>query len=306
MLTEPMLACKNLDEKRIEFPCGGQPKFDGIRMVVSNGIGYARSMKPIPSSQVQSLVAWNRDILEGFDGELICGDPTDPDCYRKTMSSVMSYDKMHEDLRFYVFDKWDEPGTFIERWEILESNFENWPKEVILSRLEIMWDFDEINLFEIKLLEDGHEGGIIRNLETFYKFGRAGKVLSQCVKLKRFHETEARVFDYHELMHNGNEAQVNEVGRTKRSGHKDNLVPMGVLGALECRGQQDGAEYTVRIGTGFTQEMRETLWSDRDKLIGKIVKFKYFPTGSKEKPRFPVFLGFRHELDMDAEQLSLF
>jgi hypothetical protein len=33
-------------------------------------------------------------------------------------------------------------------------------------------------------------------------------------------------------------------------------------------------------------------------LNGRVVKFKYFPTGSKEAPRFPVFLGWRADGDM--------
>lgn len=30
---------------------------------------------------------------------------------------------------------------------------------------------------------------------------------------------------------------------------------------------------------------------------GRLVKFKFFPIGSKEAPRFPIFLGERHSDD---------
>jgi DNA ligase-1 len=36
----------------------------------------------------------------------------------------------------------------------------------------------------------------------------------------------------------------------------------------------------------------------RKKLLGKIVKYKYQEIGVLEKPRFPVFLGFRDKEDM--------
>jgi hypothetical protein len=32
--------------------------------------------------------------------------------------------------------------------------------------------------------------------------------------------------------------------------------------------------------------------------MGKVVKYKSQPTGVKDKPRFPVFLGFRDVVDM--------
>jgi DNA ligase-1 len=55
------------------------------------------------------------------------------------------------------------------------------------------------------------------------------------------------------------------------------------------------------IGTGFTADQRQLLWSVGDNLIGRVVKYKSQPTGVKEKPRFPVFLGFRDAVDMDAK-----
>lgn len=53
------------------------------------------------------------------------------------------------------------------------------------------------------------------------------------------------------------------------------------------------------IGTGFNQEERSQLWSIRNELIGKVVKYKYFPVGMKDKPRHPVFLGFR-DMEIDG------
>jgi DNA ligase-1 len=52
------------------------------------------------------------------------------------------------------------------------------------------------------------------------------------------------------------------------------------------------------IGTGFTESQRQLLWAQGDNLMGKIVKYKSQPTGVKDKPRFPVFLGFRDKVDM--------
>jgi DNA ligase-1 len=52
------------------------------------------------------------------------------------------------------------------------------------------------------------------------------------------------------------------------------------------------------IGTGFTLAQREALWQAREDLLGRIVSYKYFPSGSKEKPRHPIFVSFRDLDDM--------
>lgn len=97
-------------------------------------------------------------------------------------------------------------------------------------------------------------------------------------------------------MHNDNPAEVSELGLTKRSSHKENKVPTGTLGSLVVRDLNTNVEF--EIGTGFTAQERADWWRDKCDVIGRIVKYKYFPTGSKDKPRFPVFLGFRSKEDL--------
>ena len=91
-----------------------------------------------------------------------------------------------------------------------------------------------------------------------------------------------------------NEKEVDERGYTKRSSHKDNKVASGVMGALVVKDLVTGVEF--EIGTGFTAVDREALWLASP--VGKIVKYKFFPVGVKDKPRHPVFLGFRGVEDM--------
>lgn len=67
-----------------------------------------------------------------------------------------------------------------------------------------------------------------------------------------------------------------------------------MLGALVCA-LPGGIKFS--IGSGFTQEEREAFWAIRDKLPGRLVKYKYFPVGVKDRPRFPVYLGWRDPID---------
>ncbi len=68
------------------------------------------------------------------------------------------------------------------------------------------------------------------------------------------------------------------------------------MGSLKVRDVKTGVVF--EIGTGFDQALRDLFWDRRGDYPGHIVKYKHFAGGSKDKPRFPVFLGFRDEGDM--------
>lgn len=79
----PMLAC-DADLEKLRFPLLASAKLDGVRAIVRGGVVFSRSNKPIPNQFVQDKFKH----LEHYDGELIYGDPTAKDCYRRTVSAV--------------------------------------------------------------------------------------------------------------------------------------------------------------------------------------------------------------------------
>lgn len=312
---KPMLAGK-FDEDKVakKLPLLGQLKYDGIRVFVRDGYAYTRSLKPVRSTELQSWVRHNSDWLEGMDGEIICGDPIAPDCYRRTMQFVMSYDAP-DDFTFYVFDKWDEPSSFTERFAVVEyvagqyiMNKDQPPKmrAAETRRLETM---DDVWAFHNEMIEQGQEGIILRDPDAFYKYGRGSPVKCECIKMKEggWIDTEVRIVGFTEKIHNANDAIINELGYTEHSNHIVNLIPMDTLGALMVEGEfEDGTPFSCQVGTGFDDATRDAVWFDRQSHITKLAKIKYFSVGIKDKPRFPVFLGFRDPDDMDPEQLDLF
>jgi DNA ligase-1 len=154
--------------------------------------------------------------------------------------------------------------------------------------------------YEAKCLVDGYEGVMVRSYDGPYKHGRSTVREGYLLKLKRFLDSEAVVTGVIEELHNANEAKKDNLGRTERSTAKAGKVGKGVLGALRCTALADGEGFDkgveFKIGTGFTAEQREELWAEN--LKGRIVKFKYQPSVGTDKPRFPSFIGFRHEDDM--------
>ena len=74
------------------------------------------------------------------------------------------------------------------------------------------------------------------------------------------------------------------------------MVELEALGSLKVIDVKTGLLFN--IGSGFTANQRKELWKNKDKLLGKIVKYKYFDVSILNAPRFPIFLGFRDKEDM--------
>lgn len=281
---KPMLACEaNL--KVLKFPVLASPKLDGVRAIIRDGVVLSRSLKPIPNRHVQLM--FGRPELEGLDGELILGDPTHPEAYRRTVSAIMSIEG-DPDVDFHVFDRWNRDYPYNE---VALSYGLTIP---VCSKL--IHNMEKLEEYEVALLDKGYEGVMLRDPQSPYKFGRSTAKEGYLLKLKRFADSEAEIIDFEELMHNQNEVTINETGHTERSTKQDGLLPAGTLGALVVRDIHSGVKF--KIGTGFTAAERQKFWNLRATLRGALVKYQYFPTGSKEKPRFPSFQGFRHRIDL--------
>lgn len=305
----PMLASKWEERNETMFPFWAQPKLDGIRVLIGeDGYAYTRSLKPVRSEYIQSLIRSKKDILAGLDGEIIVGDPTAEDCYVRTNSAVMSFSNDDaQNFNFCVFDKWNRSDIdYDSRYgELIEESLW-WPEWTQLVPTALLSDMRMLDEYESKLLAEGHEGVILRRRDALYKNGRGTPKKGELIKLKRFEDMEGEIIAVHEFMHNGNPATINALGYTEHTGHKANLKPMNMLGAIEVKLDESiWPSGSVRIGTGFKMYQRNELWSKKDELIGKIAKFKYFSVGVKDAPRFPVFIGLRDPDDMD-KQVSLF
>lgn len=293
---KPMLAGEAVLEK-LRFPLLASPKLDGLRGLVHEGKLLSRSLKLIPNRFVQSKFALKE--FEGFDGELIVGEPTAKNCYRCSTSAIMAHGGMPF-VTFYVFDLHNYPYPYMDRLKALRMRMGRSPKvtgaNMVLLEHMMISDLDALLDYENTLLNKGFEGVILRDPEGPYKYGRSSTNEGIMLKLKRFSDAEAEIIGFDEQMHNANEAQVNELGRTKRSTAKAGLSGKDTLGALVCRDLESSVEF--RIGTGMDDAEKQHIWDNQKKYMGKIVKYKSFKIGVKDAPRHPVFLGFRDKKDM--------
>lgn len=293
-LIKPMLASQVDDLNQITYPVYASPKYDGIRCLIINGVALSRSLKPIPNLYIQKWVQDNARELEGLDGEFIVGDPTAEDVFRKTTSFVMSIDKV-QNFSFYTFDYLsDEPA--VDRMSTMKRISAYFPHNVHIVPQTLIATAEELDKFRNKLVGDGYEGAMVKKPSGKYKYGRSSVKEGLLLKLKLFSDSEFKIVGYEPKYHNTNEAMTNELGRTARSTAKDGMVALGTLGSLLL---ETPSGSTFGCGTGFDDNLRKELWEQRESLIGKLAKVKYFSVGMQEDiPRFPVYLGMRSELDM--------
>lgn len=292
---KPLLAATIEDVNDLEgrYPLYASPKLDGVRALTYKGQLVSRNLKPIPNLYVQDTL---RRLPEGLDGELIVGSPSAKDCFRQTTSGIMSVEGNPQFI-FCVFDVVDDIAPYVMRYEKLQEYAKQLGNAYIkLVPHHKVRDSFAITAYEESMLEKGYEGVMLRTAEGKYKFGRSTMKEGYLMKLKRFADSEAEILSVVELMHNHNVKTKNALGHSERSSHKAGKVAGGMMGALNVRDVHTGVEFD--IGAGFTEYDRNDYWKRRGKCKGEIVKYKFFPGGSKDKPRFPVWLGTRDERDV--------
>jgi len=145
-------------------------------------------------------------------------------------------------------------------------------ENVDLDTIEGQKRFVELNKSAV---EGGYEGVMIKDPDAIYECKRTHSWL----KAKPFIEVTLKVVSVEE-----------GTGRNK-----------GRLGAILVEGDDDGYEYSLSCGSGFSDIQREEYWSKRNHLIGQLVEIRAdAKTKSKDAvafslrfPRFKCFRGFK-------------
>jgi DNA ligase 1 len=294
MISKPMLAVDAKEIDQLTFPVLASPKLDGIRCLKVNGQAVSRKFKPIPNNYIRNWIE-NR-LPDGIDGELIVGSN-----FQECQSGVMRVDGEPE-FEYRVFDLVTDTATpFKERYERLRQYVS--AQQFDFDKVKIVphtlcTSVEDLMTFEAMCVDGGYEGTMVRSIDGPYKNGRSTLREGYLLKIKRWSDSEAVVIALNEQMTNTNEKQKDELGHSKRSSHKENMIPAGTLGEFVVRDLVTGLEFAVGTGEGLTKELRQAIWNDRDQYVGKIITYKYIPFGVKELPRFPIWKGFRHEGDM--------
>jgi DNA ligase-1 len=307
MIKKPMLAApttgktdevtnKNMGLVEASLPLLASPKLDGIRALHTETHGFvSRKFKPIPNDYIRSWIENTCPL--GMDGELVTYD---------SAGVIRTFNECQGDImrkagepkfQFIIFDNFCFPQAafdkrLLEAQRLIsraddEDGHLHFLPHIIVSTMEELRDYTK------KCLDEGYEGAMFRHPDGLYKEGRSTVKQTWLVKMKFFEDAEGTVVAFEERMHNGNEAKKDATGHTDRSSCKANMVPMDTLGALILETKWG----ELKVGSGFNDEQRKQIWLNQPDYIGSLLTFTYQPFGAKDKPRFPVFKGFRHKDD---------
>ena len=290
-IMKPMLAGKCERPDALSFPVLATPKLDGIRCLKINGRALTRSFKPVSNRFTRQWIEAN--LPDGLDGELIVRGTT----FSETAGHI-GRESGEPDFTFAVFDYVNEgvDVPYACRMQELARLPEFQHVEKILP-VEIR-DAAQLAAYEEKCLAEGYEGVMVRTPDSPYKRGRSTEREGWLLKIKRFDDDEAVVLETYEGLSNLNPAERDAFGRTKRSSCKENKVGRGELGGFVVKVMSTGVEFRLGYNHVLGGIDRVTLWEQKESLVGKIVKFAHQPSGAKEAPRFPKFIGFREVWDL--------
>jgi len=288
MIRRPMLAGKaNLST--LKYPVLCTPKLDGIRALKlrTNEPLISRNFKPFRNHEIDKKFRW---LLAGVDGELVIPSTR----FNEISSAVMGEYSDTSKVEYWIFDWFggfkEGKGAYCDRINSLASTLPR-ADDVSILTYHIINNEDELLKYEDEVLKDGYEGVIIRSPNGPYKEGRSTTREGFLLKLKRFEDGEAIILDFEQRMTNLNPQEKDAFGLSKRSSHQANLQPSGMLGAFVVKDIK--TEVVFNVGSGLDEAQRKEIWLDQETYRGKIIKYKHQECGSVDRPRFPVFLGFR-------------
>lgn len=262
-------------------------KIDGGRIIAIKENGQV-SFFTRAGQKYEGLVDLEREMAERlpdnyvFDGEITLLDYRNYDsktAYKLAMK-ITRADGPKAGVKMLVFD-----GMPLTEWKAQRSML-SWSDR--RHMLECMTGFynDSLTYFELlpilyrgtdtskilELLESeiarNQEGVMINICDASYEFKRTVNLL----KCKKFSDTDLEIIGVEE-----------GTGRLS-----------GTLGAILVRYKEGNV---VKVGSGFSDEMRAEIWADPSKFLNRICTVKYFEeTTNKEggiSLRFPTFVSIR-------------
>ena len=314
MLQEVMLA-DTFNPEKAHFPYLATPKLDGVRGYIEHGDVWTRSNKPLPNNHVRQELP--KLLPNGMDFELFYRD------FGSTTSQVMS-DFTTPNLTVFILDYVPTEASLADRYIDRVAAYRRHLKATRWVRHDLLDDLNQLPYYQPpaskvgnyricplvptwihndaqlenyynSCLNAGHEGICLRTPQGPYIFKRRTEHL---LKYKPRQDSEARIIAFEELLSNTNDPYTNEKGRQSRSRRSEGLIPAGTLGSMLVSDLKSGVRFNVGGGPGLTQMLRDSIWANRHKLTGKVIKYSHLPYGAKERPRQPQFLGFRDPGDM--------
>lgn len=279
---EPMLACsETVTVDQVKYPCYVTPKLDGVRVCRVNGVVLTRRLKPIANQALRNML--NSGLPDYADAEITVADKG----FHDIQSAVMTINtSVPPNIRVNIFDMIIGGGytyrMFMLREIVCDENKPPWLHVILPTQVNNPVELQNIH---DKHEKDGYEGTIIRSPLGAYKFGRSTMAEGLLLKLVTWNTDDAIVVGFEEAMYN------------KKPGtyRQKNLVPLGTLGAFVVK--RKDSDITFNVGSGFSHAFAQYVWNNKHLFLGKTLTYKHKKHGALDRPRHPIFIGMRPEMD---------
>lgn len=301
-----MLADKFADgddpEEKLSFSCFADWKIDGQRNVAivrrdQKSVEYrARSGKE--SEHLNGL--FDEELLQfaGYIGDDIVVDgEVFGDDFATTINAKSSdNDEAKSKLKFFAFfvmplKDWIAQKTSItmEKSRDLITDFIKTCEakkisqpggRLVMDLLDMQAFCAEVTTPGFQNMPKGHEGLILKDRYATYQWSR-GLVW---VKVKNFYEADARIVGFYP-------------GKPG-SRLSETLGGLHIYGILE-----DGTEFECDVGSGFSDALRNEIWQNREKYLGRTAVIKYQEVSKARNAsisalRFLTFMSFRDDKEV--------
>jgi len=268
-------------------------KLDGNRLITikQNGVvkSYTRKGKEYIGlndieKEIENLnidnVVFDGELLSNI-GDLKCNNGIDNiKIFSDTLKKARSKEENKKGLIYHIFDIIDlqdfkngiSKDNAINRKNRLSEIFNNNTNLSFLKEVKPLYigsDLNKIDEFMEYAVKNSWEG-IMVNLDKPYVCKRTDSLL----KVKHMQTCDLKVIGF-------------ENGTGKYS---------NTLGAIICEYKDN----TVKVGSGFSDNLRDEIWNNQDKWFNRVVEVQYFEESIDSKTgfkslRFPVFKKLRED-----------
>jgi ATP-dependent DNA ligase len=197
---------------------------------------------------------------------------------------------------------------FEDRLANLELFSQNNPQFIMPEYIRVT-TIEEILHYEEHLLKNNQEGIVIRNPRLTYKEGVSSEE-GEFLRIKRFISEEAIILSVAPAYKTNPLPEPTELYDADGDEiHYERKVASAEIGKFFCKLVKNiydpwskrliakkNSQCVVAAGN-LPRAEKIRLYQERDKLPGMMIKFKLFPKGSKDKPRFPTFESFVAKAD---------
>lgn len=259
-------------------------KLNGVRATLYRGQLVARSGQPYKGLEhiLQAVGGWAQDTNLVLDGELTLknkGELSDNEAFRMATGILNSDDGDKSQICYTIFDVVSVDDFENANPKVTYSN-----RRAVLDGMDIMLNTDctqvlpvlyhgtdQRKIWELleKMVAEDKEGLMLNTDVPYYRNRHKG-----ILKVKRFYSMDLPILRCEE-------------GSGRLAGKLGAFV-------LDFRGNE------VKVGSGFSDEQRDTYWQKQDEIAGMLCEVKYKEISSDkntglESLQFPVFIRVRDD-----------